>query len=130
MTMDYGDAAAPDPDGQMGEYGIQAVTALHAQLTRLYSEHQIPKSAAELWTMIGATPMIGLNDVVTETFDLQDAQETVDFALAQGMGLLSMWSLNRDHPCPESQWVELTCSSSPDQVADWEFSGVLGALNP
>ena len=25
MTMDYGDGSAPDPDGQMGEYGIEAM---------------------------------------------------------------------------------------------------------
>ena len=70
--------------------------------------------------------MIGLNDVLTETFTLEDARELSDFARANGMAMLSMWSVNRDHPCPDSSVVQLTCSSSTDQDADWQFMAVLG----
>ena len=121
MTMDYGDAAAPDPDGQMGQYAIDAVTALHSQLDAAYADAGIPMTDAQLWARTAATPMIGLNDVVTETFYLSDADQLTAFAADNGMGMLSMWSLNRDHPCPDSTWVQLTCSSSPDQKTDWEF---------
>lgn len=72
--------------------------------------------------------MIGLNDVTTETFTLTDAAQLSSFAHTQGLGLLSMWSVNRDHACPDSTYVELTCSSSPDQEDDWEFMQALGGL--
>ncbi len=124
MTMDYGDSAAPNPDGQMGEYGIDAVTALHAQLDSAYAAAGQPLDDAALWARIGTTPMIGLNDVITETFYVQDAVETRAFAEAVGLGWISMWSLNRDHPCPDRSYVSLDCSSCPDQTRDWQFSEV------
>ncbi len=126
MTMDYGDGAAPDPEGQMGTYAIEAVTALHAQMTTLWQDAGLTPSPATTWSRIGATPMIGLNDVLTETFTLDDAAQLRAFAVDQGMGLLSMWSVNRDHPCPDSESVQLTCSSTEDQTEDWQFIGALG----
>ncbi len=84
----------------MGEYAIEAVTSLHEQMTTLWTEAGLSPTADELWARIGATPMIGLNDVLSETFDLEDGGQLRSFALSQGMGLLSMWSVNRDHPCP------------------------------
>jgi chitinase len=130
MAMDYGDSAAPNPSGQMGEYAIQAAESLHTQLTALYAQHGAPRPADALWTQVGVTPMIGLNDVTTETFDLTDMQQLVDFADDRALGLLSMWSLNRDHPCPTSTHVELGCSSTADQGADYEFSAIGGAYGP
>jgi chitinase len=124
MTMDYGGGAAPNPQDMMGEYGIQAIQSLHAQLDTLYTQHGTPKTSAELWAMIGTTPMIGMNDVVSELFHLQDAQETLDFANQEQIGMISMWSLNRDHSCPNATWVQLDCSSIPDQTADWEFTAI------
>ncbi len=128
MTMDYGDSAAPNPDGRMGAYAIEAVTALHGQLDNLYDAAGTPLSDEQLWARTAATPMIGLNDVLTEIFYLSDAEDLASFARAEGMGMLSMWSTNRDHPCPESSYVQLTCSSSPDQTEDWEFTSVLGGF--
>jgi hypothetical protein len=125
MTMDYGDSAAPAPSGKMGDYAIAAVTALKAQLAAAYAKHGAPKSDAELWAMIGATPMIGLNDVTTERFEVADATKLAAFAQKNGLGEVSMWSLNRDHPCPAAQSVALDCSSTPDQASDWQFSAAL-----
>ena len=130
MTMDYGDQAAPNPDGQMAEYAMMALTSVHAQLAQAYTDAGQPKTDAALWAMLGATPMIGLNDVTTETFYLQDAQELLAWAQTKGLGLLSMWSVNRDHPCPMEQFVQLDCSSSPDQTMDWEFSQIFVAFGP
>jgi hypothetical protein len=42
--------------------------------------------------------MIGVNDVTTEVFTVADAQAVEDFAVANGVGMLSMWSLQRDNP--------------------------------
>ncbi len=93
MTMDYGDSAAPDPQGKMGEYGIQAITSLYNQLNTLYNG---TKTSQQLWSMIGTTPMLGVNDVNTEIFGLTDATQTLNFAQQNNIGMISMWSANRD----------------------------------
>jgi bifunctional chitinase/lysozyme len=115
MTMDYGAGAAPDPAGRMGEYGIAAIEALHAQLDTL---HGGARTEAELWAGIGSTPMIGQNDVAGEWFDLDDARETLVFADAHGVGMLGMWSVNRDRSCPEaSAWARSDCHGLTDLPA-------------
>ncbi len=96
MTMNYGSWNAPNPSNQMGEYGIKAISSLKEQLEDIYSSYNIPKTEAELWSMIGTTPMLGLNDITTEIFNLQDARETIEFAIDKQIGMISMWSINRD----------------------------------
>ncbi len=110
MTMDYGDGAAPNPKGQMGTYAIDAAKSVHAQLQTLYGS---TKTSAQFWQMIGLTPMIGLNDVTTEVFDQQAAEQVAAFALQTGIGRISMWSLNRDRQDPQGAigYVEPTSSS-------------------
>lgn len=130
MTMDYGNGAAPNPQGKMGAYGIQAITALHGQLKAAYKKFSKPKTDAALWGMIGTTPMIGMNDVKTEIFTLKDAQQTLTFAQQKKIGMISMWSLNRDHPCPTATSVQLKCSSTVDQTKDYQFSGVFKPFTP
>ena len=124
MTMDYGDSAAPDPEGQMGYYAIQSAQSLHNQLSGIYPE----KSSNEIWQMIGITPMIGLNDVITERFTLQDAQQLTDFAIENNVKELSMWSANRDFECEEgySENVSIDCSSEIQD--DYEFSSIFNTL--
>ncbi|MCG8482740.1 MAG: chitinase [Clostridia bacterium] len=87
MTMDY----VPVED-DMAQASIDALTALQEQLSDLYPE----KSSEEIWQMIGATPLIGDNDIAGETFTLDNAQTLLDFAESVNMRLLSMWSSNRD----------------------------------
>lgn len=112
MAMDYGDSAAPNPQGNMGTYAIDAATSLHSQLQTLYGSSL---SSAQLWNMVGVTPMIGVNDVSDEIFGLSDAQQLLAFAQQTGMGELAMWSLNRDQQAPGGT---LTYASS-------QYSGVL-----
>jgi hypothetical protein len=95
MAMDYGDSAAPNPSGQMGTYAIDAATSVFGQLQSLYGSQ---KTAAQLWHMLGITPMIGVNDVSDEVFTTADAQKVLAFAKQMGLDELSMWSLNRDQP--------------------------------
>ena len=47
--------------------------------------------------------MIGVNDVTTEVFTQQDAQQLIAFADTKGVGMLSMWSIARDQPAPSGQ---------------------------
>ena len=81
MTMDYGDGAAPNPQGQMGTYAIDAAESLFAQLRTLYGP---APTNAQLWQMVGVTPMIGLNDVTSEIFDLAAAAATGGLGGAAG----------------------------------------------
>lgn len=129
MTMDYGDVVAPNPRGQMGKYGIQAITNLHSQLKNLYSQYGQNKSSSEIWSMIGTTPMIGMNDVTTEIFDLNDARQTLDFAMKNSIGMISMWSYNRDKQCPNgaTNYVSISCSSILQK--DYEFCSIFNKYN-
>lgn len=97
MAMDYGDSAAPNPSGKMGDYAIQAATSTQAQLKTILTNHGQNLPDADLWKLVGLTPMIGVNDLTTEVFDLTEAQEVLTFANSKQLSELSFWSLNRDH---------------------------------
>lgn len=119
MAMDYGGSAAPNPQGRMGDYAIQAATSLHSQLAAVYGA---AKTDAQLWAMVGVTPMIGVNDVITEVFDQQEARELLAFAEAKGIGRLSMWSLNRDRQNPNGALLYPETTSSSIVQQPFEFS--------
>jgi chitinase len=85
MAMDYG--AAVDNNGQMGLNAILAAEATQQQLASI-----------GLDTKIGITPMIGVNDIVSEVFTPADAQALVDYAANDpDVAMLSMWSVARDN---------------------------------
>jgi hypothetical protein len=102
----------------MGTYAIQAATSVHGQLQTLYGSAM---TRARLWQMIGITPMIGLNDATTEVFDQQAARQVAAFAAQNGVGRLSIWSLNRDRQDPRGAiaYVEPTSSSLAQQPYDF-----------
>ncbi|MFF9759311.1 cellulose binding domain-containing protein [Streptomyces caelestis] len=104
MAMDYGPAYSDD----MGAYAEQAATATQAQLKGV-----LALSDADAWKTVAVTPMIGVNDVVTEVFEVDDATQLVDFARSKGLGRLSMWSGARDRQCPggAKPAADPTCSS-------------------
>ncbi|KAJ3252006.1 hypothetical protein HK103_001881 [Boothiomyces macroporosus] len=89
LAMDYG---VPGENGAtgMGGYAIQAAQSTYAQLQQIgYTS-----------TKLGITPMIGANDVSGEFFTLANAQQVVDFALANSyIQMLAFWSLHRDSAC-------------------------------
>jgi len=90
MAMDYGESYT----GDMGGYATQAITSTKKQLQRIYPE----KSASQLYSLIGVTPMIGQNDVSTEYFTLNDINAVTDFAKANQIYQVCAWSLDRDFP--------------------------------
>ncbi|MGW9449797.1 glycoside hydrolase family 18 protein [Streptomyces sp. NPDC055632] len=104
MAMDYGPAYSAD----MGTYAIQAATATQAQIKGV-----LGLSDAAAWKAVAVTPMIGVNDVTTEIFTVDDATQLVDFARTKGLGWLSMWSSTRDKQCPDGavNRADATCSS-------------------
>ncbi|MFF3607350.1 cellulose binding domain-containing protein [Streptomyces sp. NPDC002463] len=104
MAMDYGPAYSAD----MGTYAVQAATATQAQIKGV-----LGLSDAAAWKAVAVTPMIGVNDVASEVFKVEDATQLVDFAKSKGLGRLSMWSATRDKQCASGAvtYADPTCSS-------------------
>lgn len=120
MVFDYYDRVTAD----MGDSAISALEGLHGQLATLYPS----KSPAELWAMTGATIMNGLDDYPrrTESTSVQDAQQLLTFAQANGMSTLSMWAIQRDNgDCPGSTGSN-DCSGIVQTT--WEFSHLLSTF--
>ncbi len=111
MTMNYG----IDLSGRtMAQASIDALQATASQLTQLWGSRALALPSGGVWSMLGATPMIGRNDVPGEIFTLDDAQTLNTFALEHGLMRLSMWSINRDRTCgtnyPNPTIVSNECS--------------------
>ncbi len=111
MAMDYG--SANDNGGQMGLSAQQAATNTRNQVL-----------AAGLTATIGVTPMIGINDVNTEIFQLSDAQSLLNFANANSyITRLSMWSVARDNgSCAGQGFASPSCSGISQ--ANWAFANI------
>ena len=97
MTMDYNDPAAVS--GGMAAAVENSATALRDQVVTLFGEAGTDLSGPDAWGHVGITPMIGQTDVAGEVFSIEDAQAVNAFAQQSGLGLVSMWSLNRDSTC-------------------------------
>ena len=108
MAMDYGGDAAPRPRRRMALYAERAATAVQSQLASL-----LPGSnGAQRWPLIGLTLMLGRNDVPGEVVRPADLRTILRFARAHDLGGLSLWSVNRDRPCPSRHAASTsTCSS-------------------
>ncbi|MER5749747.1 cellulose binding domain-containing protein [Streptomyces sp. NPDC002088] len=120
MAMDYGASYS----GDMGTYAEQAATATQAQVKSVLG---LSDSAA--WKTVAVTPMLGVNDVASEIFKVDDATQLVDFAKSKGLGWLSMWSATRDKQCAggAKNYADATCSSiAQDEFA---FSKAFGTYN-
>ncbi|MEV5382112.1 cellulose binding domain-containing protein [Streptomyces sp. NPDC052721] len=118
MAMDYGASYS----GDMGTYAEQAATATQAQVKSV-----LGLSDPAAWKAVAVTPMIGVNDVSSEVFKVDDATQLVNFAQSKGLGWLSMWSATRDKQCAggTKPTADATCSSvAQDPFA---FSRAFGA---
>jgi len=88
MTMNYG---SPNPtvctvtNGKCDMYK-SAVRAVES----LKSFYNLP------YNQIEVTPMLGINDVVTETFTTDDAHNLAKYATQVGLASIHYWSLDRD----------------------------------
>jgi len=126
MAMDYGAFF-----GNMGGYAIQAADSLFSQLTKAYSDGGFTKTPAQVRKKVGVTPMIGQNDVIGEIFYLNDATALLNYAISKNIGLLSMWSINRDQPCASASSPLYSCTQIPQSPYAFTsiFKGTNGALN-
>lgn len=127
MTMDYGESRGAKQT--MFEASREAVIQTYRQLGILYERAGINISSVSLWKKIGATPMIGQNDVISEVFTLEDATLFNTFLRERGIGRMSMWSANRDIPCGENyvdvKVVSDVCSGVTSPV--FAYKEALGA---
>jgi hypothetical protein len=119
MTMNYYSQNAPG--NQMGRDAIRTADNVFQQLHALYPA----RSAAQLWSMLGITPMIGVNRDTREIFSLRDARTLLNFAQQQHIAWLSFWSVQRDEKCSKGEVAPHLCtgvSQQPYQYAR-DFAG-------
>jgi hypothetical protein len=104
----------------MGNLAIEAAQATEAELAGIFPQD----TTAQLWKMIGITPLIGVNDQADEVFTPGDATQVAGWATRQGIGRLSFWSTTKDRECPGdvNEGDANTCSSVTQ--TPWEFSGI------
>jgi hypothetical protein len=112
MTMEFG-TSRPD----WGDAVIAAAEATLAQMAGIWPE----KSAAERRRMLGVTPMIGRN-FNGKIFTQAHAEQLVDWADANRIGMLSFWSVGRDNGSCPGGGVSPSCSSIAQST--YEFTGI------
>lgn len=106
-STDYGDAA------------LQAAQSTFDQLKSLYPG----RSDAQVWAMVGVTPMVGQNDD-GHVFDQADAQQLVSFARSKHLGLLAFWEATRDrNACTGALYKCTNIAQSP-----YEFSRIFAGF--
>jgi len=116
MDMDF------DARGDWGTAMVRAAKTMLGQLRTVY-----PKATpAEQYRRLGITMMIGRNDngVITQS---GDAQTVLEFAKANGVGRLGIWSLGRDLGSCTGQ-VEAQPNCSGIAQADYQFTRQLAGF--
>ncbi|MFI9382643.1 cellulose binding domain-containing protein [Kutzneria sp. NPDC052558] len=109
MAMDYGQHDGVD----MGLKAQQAAQATHDQLKTIYPA----KTDAQLWGLVGVTPMLGVNDD-SSTFTLADASALATYANGKHLGELAFWEVTRDRNACQGSLT--TCTNVTQQP--WDFS--------
>jgi Cellulose binding domain/Glycosyl hydrolases family 18 len=110
MAMDYQRSS-----GDYGNFAVQAAQSTFSQLKGLYPS----RTDAQVWRMLGVTPMLGKNDD-GGTYDQNDARQLVTFAKANHLGMLAFWEMTRDrNACNGALYM---CTNIPQQP--YEFSKI------
>jgi chitinase len=128
MTMDF--SKSPANGASMLPEVENALNSVHTQLTTLYPRYGVKLRSEQIWQRMGATVMIGQNDIQGQVFTTGNAQGLVNFANANHLGRVSMWSLNRDSQCGTPYAVtgvlSNTCSGTAE--SNLGFAGIFGQL--
>ncbi|MFI1994989.1 glycosyl hydrolase [Actinoplanes sp. NPDC020271] len=99
-----------------GDWGTAMVTATEAvrgDLAAVWTG----LNAAQIYGMLGVTPMIGVNDTGAVT-TIDDARTLAGYARENGLGFLRFWSVNRDNGDCAAGTLSGTCSGiSQDEYA-------------
>ncbi|HWB38024.1 MAG TPA: cellulose binding domain-containing protein, partial [Rugosimonospora sp.] len=103
MAMDYYQS------GDYGDFAVQAAQSTYNQLAGLYPG----RTSAQLWRMVGVTPMLGQNDD-GHVYDKSDASQLVTFAKANHLGELAFWEVTRDrNACTGALYMCTNIAQSP-----------------
>ena len=128
MTMDF--TTPPAAGRTMAQLAQDALTATHGQLATVYPQYGVKLSSQQIWQRLGATVMIGQNNIQQEVFTTADARTLAGFAGANHLGRISMWSVNRDSQCgssfPETGLLSSTCSGTAQ--SSLQFAQTFGQL--
>jgi chitinase len=128
MTMDF--SSPPGAGSTMARLAEEALKSTDGQLASLYPQYGIHLRPEQIWQRLGATVMIGQNDVQGENFTVHDARALVSFAGVNHLGRISMWSVNRDSQCgtsfPETGLLSNTCSGTAQ--SSLQFAQIFGQL--
>lgn len=126
MTMNFG---VPSTEVSSSQLSADALQAAHGQLYRSILATGRVVTPAQVWTMLGATPMIGQNDLPGEVFSIDDAVKLHRFGQENNLGRISFWSLNRDRQCDANytdwQIAVNFCSGVNQDLL--EFDGILSS---
>ena len=115
MTMDFA------PDGDWGTSVIEAAQSTEAQMATIWPGD----SSAQLYAMLGVTPMIGDNDT-GPVFTIADAQQLVSWAQSNNIGRLAFWSEGRDNGGCPSGGVSPTCSGISQ--SQYQFTSIFAGF--
>jgi hypothetical protein len=102
----------------VGEASLMTFRAAANQMTSVFRN----KTQAELYAMMGISPMIGKNDDGS-TFTLDDAYTVANFAKQNGVGIISYWSFQRDRAQSYSGATNLGAYSGIAQ-GDFQFYNI------
>lgn len=125
MTMNFGQSRG---NASLLEGSKLALSETHRQLGILYKQIDIHLTSGTVWSKIGATPMIGQNDITDEIFTLDDAKGLNEFARAKGLARMSMWSANRDIMCGDN-YVDVKLVSDSCSGVDQDKQSFAVALS-
>jgi chitinase len=121
MVMDYGPgdrATCVLKAGAVCDMGKSALQAAR----NVSQKYKLPYAQIEL------TAMIGVNDVVSNVFTLDDARVVAQGVKTMKLAGLHFWSLDRDQPCSApTSGASPTCSTL--QVKAGEYNRILGGAS-
>lgn len=115
MTFDFYDDVPHD----MGPDSITAARSVFRQMRSVYPE----QSDARLWSRLGVTEMVGIDDFgPAETLTLADARQVTRWARSHHIAFLSFWALQRDAGGCPGQAGSDSCSGVTQ--GKWQFSHI------
>ncbi|HEX3727933.1 MAG TPA: chitinase [Pirellulales bacterium] len=116
---------AANQAGVLGQsrMGISTIESTISVFYQLQSQLGRTHTSAEIWRKVGVTPVVGQGEAAGENFLPTDGRELYDFARQQGLGMIGIWSINRDQYDSTGQAPAGELSSGVEQKA-FEFSDI------